>query len=60
MNAGGLTFKTGGVGNNQITLRGVTTGFDASPTVGIYVDEVPYGSSTPFALAGRLGFEAAP
>jgi iron complex outermembrane receptor protein len=53
----GLTFKTGGVGMNQITLRGVTTGTDPSPTVGIYVDEVSYGSSTPFALAGRLGFE---
>lgn len=38
----------GGVGKAYITLRGVTTGADNSPLVGVYVDDVPYGSPTPF------------
>lgn len=50
----GLSFQTaGGGGWTQITLRGVTTGFDVGPTVGVYVDEVPYGSSTAFALGAQ-------
>jgi iron complex outermembrane receptor protein len=53
----GLTFTTVGVGNTQVNLRGVTTGTDISPTVGIYVDEVPYGSSTPFAGASQLALD---
>src|SRR5262249_15846399 len=40
----GLSFTTQGAGYSQVTLRGVTAGFDVSPTVGIYVDEVPYGA----------------
>jgi outer membrane receptor protein involved in Fe transport len=55
----GLGFTTAGAGATQITLRGVTTGFDPSPTVGIYVDEVPYGSSTSFAIGAQLGLDAA-
>src|SRR4026208_491560 len=43
-----LTFTTSGVGSTQVNLRGITTGNNISPTVGIYVDEAPYGSSTPF------------
>ena len=35
-----LTFTTGGVGSTQVNLRGITTGNNISPTVGIYVDEV--------------------
>ena len=53
----GLNFTTTGVGQTQINLRGVTTGGDISPTVGIYVDEVPYGSSTPFASAASLALD---
>lgn len=38
-------------GNAQIVFRGLTTGSDQlSSTVGIYVDEVPYGSSTIFTI----------
>ena len=36
-----LSFTTQGAGQTQISLRGVTTGNDVGPTVGIYVDEVP-------------------
>lgn len=55
----GLTFATSGAGQNQVALRGVTAGADVSPTVGIYVDEVPYGSSTPFAAGGGLALDLA-
>ena len=55
----GLDFTTAGAGFNQISMRGVTTGFDVSPTVGIYVDEVPYGSSTHFANGAQLSLDVA-
>lgn len=35
-----------GVGAPQVTIRGITTGGNTNPTVGIVVDDVPYGSST--------------
>jgi len=44
----GLSFTTSGAGFTQISLRGVTEGQDVAPTVGIYVDDVPYGSSSSF------------
>ena len=54
----GLTFTTTGAGYTQVSLRGVTTGsFDISPTVGIYVDDVPYGSSTGFAGGAQLALD---
>lgn len=53
-----LSFTTSGVGQSQISLRGVTTGVDVGPTVGIYVDDVPFGSSCAFASAASLGLDA--
>jgi iron complex outermembrane recepter protein len=53
----GLTFTTTGAGKTQISLRGVTIGFDSSPTVGVYVDEVPYGSSSSFSGGARLALD---
>lgn len=53
----GLGFTSPGAGEAQINLRGVTTGGNVSPTVGIYVDEVPYGSSTPFAGGAQLALD---
>jgi outer membrane receptor protein involved in Fe transport len=55
----GLTLSSQGVGYNQVSLRGITTGVDVAPTVGIYVDEVPYGSSSSFAFGGQLGLDVA-
>ena len=52
-----MTFTTSGVGSTQVNLRGITTGNNISPTVGIYVDEVPYGSSTPFASGAQLALD---
>ena len=51
----GLQYVSQGAGTSQISMRGVTSGADVSSTVGIYVDEVPYGSSSAFARP-RRGF----
>ncbi|OQW59812.1 MAG: hypothetical protein A4S17_02680 [Proteobacteria bacterium HN_bin10] len=47
----------GGAGRQQITLRGITTGNDISPTVAIYLDDVPYGSSVPTGGSAQLALE---
>lgn len=52
-----LSFTSQGAGQTQISLRGVTTGNDVGPTVGIYVDDVPYGSSSAFANAASLALD---
>lgn len=39
----------GGPGRGQVNIRGVSVGSMSAPTVGIYVDEVAFGSSTAFA-----------
>ena len=53
-----LSFTSNGVGQTQVNLRGITSGYNVSPTVGVYVDDVPYGSSTPFAESARLALDA--
>jgi outer membrane receptor protein involved in Fe transport len=53
----GLGFTTTGVGQTQINLRGITTGGNISPTTGVYVDDVPYGSSTPYAAGAQLALD---
>jgi iron complex outermembrane receptor protein len=50
----GLSFETSGAGFTQVTLRGVTSGLAISPTVGIYVDEVPFGSSSAFSQSAQF------
>lgn len=55
----GLSFNTLGAGFTQVTLRGVTTGNDSGPTVAIYVDEVPYGSSVAFADVTQSALDTA-
>lgn len=49
----GLSLQSSTAGVSRITLRGVNTGGVAS-TVGVYVDEVPFGSSTGLANAAVL------
>lgn len=53
----GLSFTTAGAGFTQVSLRGVTTGADVSSTVGIYIDDVPIGSSTGFAQGAQLALD---
>src|SRR5690349_18088435 len=52
-----LSYTSAGVGQTQVTLRGVTAGHDIGPTVGIYVDDVPYGSSSAFSNASSLALD---
>jgi outer membrane receptor protein involved in Fe transport len=52
-----LSFTTAGVGQTQVSLRGVTAGVDIGPTVGVYVDDVPYGSSSAFSSASSLALD---
>ena len=35
-------------GSTQLTIRGVTTGIGGNPTVGVYIDDSPFGGSTSF------------
>lgn len=53
----GLDFSTAGSGFTQISMRGVTTGYDVSSTVGIYLDDVPVGSSSIFALGNLFALD---
>lgn len=53
----GLQYTSQGAGTSQISLRGVTSGADVSSTVGVYVDEVPYGSSSAFANGARRALD---
>lgn len=52
-----LNFTSNGVGQTQVNLRGITSGYNVSPTVGVYVDDVPYGSSTPFVASAQLALD---
>jgi iron complex outermembrane recepter protein len=55
----GLSFATEGSGQTQISLRGVTTGYDPSSTVVVYIDDVPYGSSTSKATGAQVALDPA-
>jgi outer membrane receptor protein involved in Fe transport len=46
----GLNVVSSGHGDANLSIRGITTGSGSNPTVGVTVDDVPFGSST--ALAG--------
>jgi len=47
----GLSINSNNLGDANLSIRGVTTGGLTNPTVGITVDEVPFGSTT--ALGSR-------
>ena len=49
----GLSY-TGGSGQTTLALRGVTTSLAGNPTVGVTVDDVPFGSSSALGYGGRL------
>jgi iron complex outermembrane receptor protein len=47
----GLNVQPSGADANRLIIRGLTTGpNDLSPTVGVYVDDAPFGSNSGFAL----------
>jgi iron complex outermembrane recepter protein len=45
----GLTFYDNGNGFKELVIRGITTGNSDTPTVGVYIDDTPIGSSTALA-----------
>ena len=55
----GLSAVTGQAGNTRLTLRGLNTGSVAS-SVGTYVDETPFGSSTSLVNAAQLALDLDP
>ena len=57
--APGLTLQQSNPGEARVILRGINTG-GASPTVGIYVDETPFGSSTGLTNGASLAADIDP
>jgi iron complex outermembrane recepter protein len=57
--APGLTLQQQNPGEARVILRGINTG-GASPTVGIYVDETPFGSSTGLTNGASLAADIDP
>jgi len=55
----GLNFSQAGTatGQSQITMRGISTGAQVGATVGMYVDDVPYGSSSAYAGGGAAALD---
>jgi iron complex outermembrane recepter protein len=47
-------------GSYDLTLRGISTGYQASNTVATYIDDVPVGTSGTFALGGAVGLDLFP
>jgi outer membrane receptor protein involved in Fe transport len=45
----GLTLYDNGNGFKELVIRGITTGNSDTPTVGVYIDDTPIGSSTALA-----------
>ena len=50
----------GGPGQRALILRGISAGNDPAATVGIYVDDVQFGSSSSLAAGGRLALDLVP
>lgn len=57
--APGLTIQQPSPGKGRVILRGINTG-GASPTVGVYVDETPFGSSTGLTDGASLAADIDP
>lgn len=54
-----LNFSGNGPGAQTLSIRGINTGSEPSPLVGVVLDGVPYGSSSSFAFGGLLALDAA-
>ena len=50
----GFAAISGREGETQLILRGITTGPQPNSTVGVYVDDTPFGSSSVFTSGGTL------
>jgi iron complex outermembrane receptor protein len=57
----GLNVQSSGVDANRLVIRGLTTGpNDLSPSVGVYVDDAPFGSNSGFALGALFSPDVDP
>lgn len=54
------TLSIGGPGQRNLHLRGISAGDDPAATVGVYVDDVPVGSSSAVGGGGRLALDLVP
>ena len=48
-----------GPGRSAVTMRGVSLGSQTIATVGVYVDEAPFGSSSAFVAGGSMALDMA-
>ncbi|GGA34106.1 TonB-dependent receptor [Dyella nitratireducens] len=51
--------SAGGAGQGELVMRGVSTGNQTSPTVSLYIDDVPVGGSTAYAASATFLFDPA-
>jgi outer membrane receptor protein involved in Fe transport len=51
--------SAGGTGQGELVMRGVSTGNQTSPTVSLYIDDVPVGGSTVYAASATFLFDPA-
>lgn len=59
-NEAGVDVKsTGGPGIGSLTIRGVSTGVQTISTVGVYIDDVAFGSSTATANGAQMALDMA-
>jgi iron complex outermembrane receptor protein len=49
----GVSFQSTSPGTNQVVIRGITTGTQLNSAIGLYIDDVPIGSSTPFGAGAQ-------
>jgi len=49
----GVSFEETSPSTNLVVIRGVTTGAQLNSAIGLYLDEVPVGSSTPFGAGAQ-------
>lgn len=50
----GVNFESSSPGTNKVVIRGVTTGGNQlNSAIGLYLDDVPIGSSTPFGAGAQ-------
>ena len=49
-----VSLNNSGDGQNTVVIRGVTTGPTSNPTVGVTIDDIPFGSSSAYGYGSRL------
>lgn len=57
---GAFFASQGGAGEGGLVMRGVSTGNQTSPTVSVYIDDVPVDGSTVCVAAATFVFDPAP